>query len=449
MEKNMSAQGKYHKSSPILTDNLISNEKRAVYLGWLLVTIGFGGFLLWSALAPLDKGVPVSGNVIVAGNHKTIQHQYGGIIEQLSVNNGEKVQAGQILLTLNTVEVHSEYSIKLKQYHELLVREARLLAEQQGKKRLIISPALQHEMKEHDVSELLQLNQQLLENQYQVLQLELASIKEKITGLDAIIYAQQQKAKSQKTQLTMLLQQLAGLRELEKNGYIARNTLLETENKYTEVDGNLAQTLGDISRIQHQILEQKLLSEKLQQEHQKDVHAQLADTQTKINHTNSELVKAKFILANAQIRAPVAGTIIGMSVFTEGGVIVAGQKMMEIVPDDQPLLVDARVPVQLIDQVKLGLPVELQFTAFNQSTTPKVEGNVTMISADRLLNEQTCEPYYLLQVQVNDKNRQRLNQLTIKPGMPVEVFIRTGERSLLNYLFKPLFDRLHMSLNED
>lgn len=449
MEKNMSAQGKYHKSSPILTDNLISNEKRAVYLGWLLVTIGFGGFLLWSALAPLDKGVPVSGNVIVAGNHKTIQHQYGGIIEQLSVNNGEKVQAGQILLTLNTVEVHSEYSIKLKQYHELLVREARLLAEQQGKKRLIISPALQHEMKEHDVSELLQLNQQLLENQYQVLQLELASIKEKITGLDAILYAQQQKAKSQKTQLTMLLQQLEGLRELEKNGYIARNTLLETENKYTEVDGNLAQTLGDISRIQHQILEQKLLSEKLQQEYQKDVHAQLADTQTKINHTNSELVKAKFILANAQIRAPVACTIIGMSVFTEGGVIVAGQKMMEIVPDDQPLLVDARVPVQLIDQVKLGLPVELQFTAFNQSTTPKVEGNVTMISADRLLNEQTGEPYYLLQVQVNDKNRQRLNQLTIKPGMPVEVFIRTGERSLLNYLFKPLFDRLHMSLNED
>ncbi|MDR5617403.1 HlyD family type I secretion periplasmic adaptor subunit [Arsenophonus sp.] len=445
----MSAQGKYHKSSPILTDKLISNEKRAVYLGWSLVTIGFGGFLLWSALAPLDKGVPVSGNVIVAGNHKTIQHQYGGIIEQLSVNNGEKVQAGQILLTLNTVEVHAEYNIKLKQYHELLVREARLLAEQQGKKRLIFSPALQGEMKKHDISELIQLNQQLLENQYQVLQLELASIKEKITGLNATLYAQQQKAKSQKTQLTMLLQQLEGLRELEKNGYIARNTLLETENKYTEVDGNLAQTLGDISRIQHQILEQKLLSEKLQQEYQKDVHAQLADTQTKINHTNSQLVKAKFMLSNSQIRAPVAGTIIGMSIFTEGGVIAAGQKMMEIVPDDQPLLVDARVPVHLIDQVKLGLPVELQFTAFNQSTTPKVEGNVTMISADRILNEQTGEPYYLLQVQVNDENRQRLNQLTIKPGMPVEVFIRTGERSLLNYLFKPLIDRLHMSLNED
>ncbi len=194
----MSVQGKYHKSSPILTDKLISNEKRAVYLGWLLVTIGFGGFLLWSALAPLDKGVPVSGNVIVAGNHKTIQHQYGGIIEQLSVNNGEKVQAGQILLTLNTVEVRSEYNIKLKQYHELLVREARLLAEQQGKKRLIISSALQREMKEHDVNELLQLNQQLLENQYQVLQLELAGIKEKITGLNATLYAQQQKAKSQK-----------------------------------------------------------------------------------------------------------------------------------------------------------------------------------------------------------------------------------------------------------
>ncbi|MFV9997550.1 MAG: HlyD family type I secretion periplasmic adaptor subunit [Arsenophonus endosymbiont of Dermacentor nuttalli] len=445
----MSAQGKYHKSSAILTNKLIDNEKRAVYLGWLLVTIGFGGFLLWSALAPLDKGVSVSGNVIVAGNHKTIQHQYGGIIEQLLVNNGEKVQAGQTLLTLNTVEVLSEHNIKLKQYHELLVREARLLAEQQGKKRLIFSPTLQTEMKEHNVSELIQLNQKLLENRYQVLQLELASIKEKIIGLDAVLYAQQKKAKSQKTQLVMLLQQLEGLRKLEKNGYIARNTLLETENKYTEVDGNLAQTLGDISRIQHQILEQKLLSEKLHQEYQKEVHVQLAETQTHINHTNSQLVKAKFILANAQIRAPVAGTIIGMSIFTEGGVIAAGQKMMDIVPNDQPLLVDARVPVQLIDQVKLGLPVELQFTAFNQSTTPKVEGVVTMISADRLVNEQTGEPYYLLQVQLSDENRQQLNELTIKPGMPVEIFIRTGERSLLSYLFKPLFDRLHMSLNED
>ncbi|CAA2930168.1 HlyD family efflux transporter periplasmic adaptor subunit [Arsenophonus endosymbiont of Bemisia tabaci] len=132
------------------------------------------------------------------------------------------------------------------------------------------------------------------------------------------------------------------------------------------------------------------------------------------------------MLSNSQIRARVAGTIIGMSIFTEGGVIAAGQKMMEIVLDDQPLLIDARVPVYLIDQVKLGLPIELQFTPFNQSTAPKVEGNVTMISADRLLNEQTGEPYYLLEVQVNDENPQRLNQLTIKPGMPVEFFIRTG-----------------------
>ncbi|HGJ5876152.1 MAG TPA: hypothetical protein ACHBX0_06795 [Arsenophonus sp.] len=177
-------------------------------------------------------------------------------------------------------------------------------------------------MQEHNVSELIQLNQQLLENRYQVLQLELASIK-KIIGLDTILYAQQQKAKSQKTQLAMLLQQLEGLRKLEKNGYIARNTLLETGNKYTEVDGNLAQTLGDISQTQHQILKQKLLSEKLQQEYQKEVHAQLAQTQTNINHTNSQLVKAKFILANAHL---VAGIIIGMSIFTKGGLIAAGQK---------------------------------------------------------------------------------------------------------------------------
>lgn len=445
----MSAQNEHHVSSGILPDTLAYDEKRAMHLGWFLVTVGFGGFLLWSLLAPLDKGVSVSGSVVVAGNRKAIQHQHGGIVDRLLVHDGDQVQAEQVLLTLNTIETQSERDTQLKQYQQLLVREARLLAQQQGGETLVLTPALHLEMVQPGVAGLMQLQQQLMESQQQVLQLELAGIEENITGLSAMLYAQQQAATSKRTQRTMLFRQLKGLRKLAKKGYIAQNTLLETEHQYAEVRGDLAKTRGEISRIKHQILEQKLLCEQRQQAYQKEVHTQLTDAQASIEHVRGQLVKAKFMLANTQVRAPVAGTVVGMSIFTEGGVIAAGQKVMEIVPNDQPLLVDARVPVQLVDQVRLQMPVELQFTAFNQSTTPKVTGTVAMISADRLVDEQTAEPYYLLQVQVNDENRKRLNGLTIKPGMPVEGFVRTGERSFLNYLFKPLFDRLYMSLNEE
>ncbi len=438
-------------SLPPLTSlsELKYDEKSFLHLGWLLVMVGFGGFMLWAALAPLDKGVSVSGNVVVTGNRKAIQHQHGGIVERILVHDGDRVQAGQVLLALNTTEVQSERDAQFRQYQQLLANEARLIAHLRDEKTLVITPALQEQLTSSGMSEIIRLQQQLLMSQQRVLQLELSAIEENITGLGEMLRAQQQAAASERIQKTMLSNKLAGLRGLVKKGYVSQHTLLEMEHQYAEIEGRLARTIGEINRIQHQVLEQRLMSEQRQQNWQKETSAQLSDVQVNLDNVNARLTRAKFLLTNTQVRAPVAGTVVGMSVFTEGGVITGGQKLMEVVPDDQPLLVDARVPVQLIDQVRVGLPVELQFIAFNQSTTPRVEGTVKLISADRLMHEQSGEPYYLLQIQVSDENRITLRGLTIKPGMPVECFVRTGERSLLNYLFKPLWDRLHMSLNEE
>ncbi len=442
---------KAHSPLPVTSEHELKyDEKPILRLGWLLVLIGFGGFMLWATLAPLDKGVSVTGNVVVTGNRKTIQHQNGGIIERILVHDGDRVQAGQVLLMLNATEARSEHDTLLRQYQQLLANEARLLAQLHNEQKLSVTPGLEEQLPLSGMSEIVRLQQQLLDSQQRVLQLELSGIQENMTGLSEMLSAQQQAVRSERTQKAMLDDKLKGLRNLAKKGYVSQHTLLEMEHQYAEVEGNIARTTGEINRIQHQILEQKLLMEQRQQAWQKEVSTQLSEVQVNLDNVNARLTRARFQLANMEIRAPVPGTVVGMSVFTEGGVISGGQKLMEVVPDDQPLLVDARIPVQLVDQVRVGLAVELQFIAFNQSTTPRVEGQVVLVSADRLLNEQTGEPYYLLQIQViDDEKRKTLQGLTIKPGMPVECFIRTGERSLLNYLFKPLLDRLYMSLNEE
>ena len=195
--------------------------------------------------------------------------------------------------------------------------------------------------------------------------------------------------------------------------------------------------------------ELKLRIGQRQQEYQREVSQQLTEAQSNAADLDNRLRSAAFDLASTEIKAPASGTVVGSSVFTNGGVIARGQSLMEIVPRDVPLLVDARASVELVDRLHPGLPVELLFVAFNQSTTPRVEGEVTLVSADRLLDEKNGQPYYQVRVRVGAEGQQQLAGQDIRPGMPVEAFVRTGERSMLNYLFKPLTDRAHVALAEE
>lgn len=238
------------------------------------------------------------------------------------------------------------------------------------------------------------------------------------------------------------------MRGLASRGYVARNQLLAIEAQYAALEGQIAENTGNIGRLERQITELHLRSRQRQDEYDKEVNTQLAEGQVRVASLSSQLAKAEADLRDTQIRAPVSGTVVGMVVFTEGGVVQAGQRLMEIVPEGPALEVEARVPVSLIDKIYVGLPVELLFSAFDQSTTPRVAGEVILVGADRLTDENTGQPYYPLRVTVTPEGMDKLTGLVIRPGMPVEGFIRTGERTLLNYLFKPLTDRLHLALTE-
>ena len=424
------------------------SERAFLRWGMWLVIVGFGGFLSWASFAPLDRGVPVSGSVVVTGNRKAVQHPGGGVIAQLRVHDGDKVQAGQVLVVMNTVSTQTRRDALQSQLRSLQLQTARLRAERTGESELELLPELMAASDEPEVMEQLALQRQLLVNRRAALRSELAAVDEGVAGTEALLAGMQSLLRSKQQQKQLLNEQLSGIRGLAAKGYVARNQLLSMEGQLASVEGEMAETHGSIGRLQRQVIELRLQAQQRRDEYSKEVNTQLADGQAQIAALKNQLEKAEADLQDTQIRAPVAGTVVGMAVFTEGGVIQAGQQLMEIVPEDSPMEVEARVPVELIDKVHPALPVELLFSAFDQSTTPRVAGEVTMVGADRLVDQQTGKPYYALRVKVTRDGMDKLQGLTIRPGMPVEGFIRTGERSLMNYLLKPLTDRLHLALTE-
>lgn len=440
----------HHVIAQAAPDNVLRlDAHRPARIGRWLVLAGFGGFLLWGALAPLDKGVPVSGTVMVAGSRQAVQHPTGGVIEQLLVRDGDRVKTGQVLVRLDSTQAQAQVGSLEVQYLNARAGEARLLAERDAASSLVFPEDLLAKAGTPWVATALEAQRQLRASRAQALRMELDGLRENIAGAEASLAGLQGSMASKQAQRDALDEQLRGLRELARDGYIPRNRLLDNERLLAQVNGSIAEDLGSIGRTRRQVLELKLRIGQRQQEFQNEVRQQLAELQANAEDLGNRLRSARFELAHNQVRAPADGTVVNLSVFTNGGVIARGQQLMEIVPSEAPLLVDARAPVEMVDRLHPGLPVELMFSAFNQSTTPRVDGEVTLVSADRLLDEKTQQPYYQLRIKVSPEGLAQLAGLDIRPGMPVEAFVRTGERSLLNYLFKPLADRVHVALAEE
>lgn len=418
-------------------------------LGWMIVIAGAGSFFLWASLAPLDKGVPVSGTVTVATSRKAIQHPAGGLVEEILVREGEAVKAGQPLVKMNDIQARAQAEVSRVQYFTARAAEARLTAERDGSAAVAFPPELESAKDDPRVAANISLQNQLFSSRRAAIRSDLAAIEENIAGLKLQSQGLQESMDSKKRQLAFLQEQLDGMRDLARDGYVARNRLLELERTYAQINGAIAEDIGNIGRAQRQIAELTLRRTQRQQEYQKEVRTQLSDAQKEAEALENRLVSLDFDLANAIVKAPVDGTVVGMNVFTHGGVIGPGFRMMDIVPSADQLVVEGMVPVNLIDKVHTGLEVELIFSAFNRNTTPHIPGIVTMISADRLVDEHSGAPYYKMKAAVTPEGMKLIEHLQVRPGMPVDLFIRTGERTLLNYLLKPLVDHMKASLTEE
>lgn len=429
------------------TPVLDADYRRILRWGLLVLVVGLGGFFTWAALAPLDEGVPALGSVLVSSHRKTVQPLQGGLVAKILVKEGDVVRAGQPLVELDATRAQADLEIARGQLLVARASEARLLAEQRGDTALRLPPPLLARRDDPRVAQVIELQQQLFRSRRANLRAELEAMRASMSGIQAQILALTQTMAARERQKALLEEELSGQRELAEEGFLARNRLSEQERLLAQLRAQLAEDGGSIARARKQVAELELRIAQRQQEYQKEVESQLADVQREANALDDRIRALQFEVDNAVVRAPSAGTVVGLSVFTEGGVVQAGERLMDIVPGDEPLRVDAQIPPHLIDRVHAGLPVDLMFTSFNASTTPRVPGVVTLVGADVLL-DQDKRPFYRAQVEVTPEGMHLLGHNRILPGMQVMVFVRTGERTLLNYLFKPLRDRMRSALTE-
>ncbi len=429
--------------------NLATDSTKHSRLGWIIVLLGVGGFLLWASFAPLDKGVPVSGTVAVATSRKAVQHQAGGTVDEILVKEGDIVKAGQVLVKMNSVTAKSVAEIAHVQLDTARATEARLLAERDGLHSVTFPKALEARKSDPRIANNITSQQQLFSARQNSLKNELGAFEENITGLKSNLQGLEESMLGKKQQLVFLKEQLDGMRDLAKDGYVARNRLLDLERTYTQVNSGISEDLGNIGRARAQISEITLRRLQRQQDYQKEVRTQLSDVQKEAEALDNRVEALDYDLDNVLVKAPVDGTVVGMNVFTKGAVVNPGFKLMEIVPSEDALIVEGEIPVNLIDKVHVGLKAELVFSAFNQNQTPHIPGEVTQVSADRFVNERTGQPYYKLRAKVAPEGMKLISHLQIRPGMPAEVFVKTGERTMMSYLLKPVFDRAKTSMTEE
>jgi len=372
-------------------------------------------------------------------------------VQDILVKDGDVVKKGQVLVRMNNVQVKSALDITQVQFVSARAAEARLLAELAGQHAVSTPASLKEYQNTPEVVEAMTLQNKLLQARQGSLQSELAGADENIAGLKLQITGLEQSRDNKKDQLSTFKEQLDNSRELAKEGYLARNRLLELERNYSQVNGAVAEDVGNIGRAQRQIAELQARKTQRLQDYQKEVRTLLSDTQKEGDALDGRLSAQKFDVANVEVRSPVDGTVVGSNVFTRGGVVGAGAKMMEIVPSEDALVVEGELPVNLIDKVRVGMPAELIFSAFNSNRTPHIPGTVIQVSADRSVEERTGQPYYKVRARVSPEGSKLIaaKKLDIQPGMPAELFIKTGERTMMNYLMKPVFDRAKTSMTED
>jgi membrane fusion protein, protease secretion system len=366
-----------------------------------LFLISFGIFMIWASFAPIDAGVSAPGTVMVSGYRKTLQHPTGGIVQDILVKEGDVVKEGDMLIRINPLKAEAELSSAQLQYINTLVTEARLKAERKGETKITWPPELDSWGNEPRVEEAKALQQKLFETRRN----EIVAV---INGRRQQVATLQEEAKNNAT--------------LAQEGYVSRaqaNQVLRTK-----VDAELSLN-------------------SMQATYYKDIDTQLAEIQKTRDAIRDRFQAVAFDRDLTSIKAPVSGTVVGLKVNTKGGTIAGGTVLAEIVPSEVALVVDAQVPPTVIDKVQVGQTVDMRFTTFNQTVTPVIPGIVKLVGADKMPDPggNKSQDFYLAQVEATPEGLKQLGDLKIQPGMPVDIIFKTGERSFLSYLFKPLSDR--------
>jgi HlyD family secretion protein len=411
----------------------------------LTLVVGVGG---WAATTAISGAVVASGSVVVDSNVKKVQHPTGGIVGELLVRDGDRVHAGDIVVRLDETVTRANLAIVTKGLNELTARKARLESERDGLDTITFPAQLVADAADPDRAaamdserKLFNLRKTARSGQKAQLRERIAQLGEEITGLTA-----QQNSKAK--EIALIERELAGVRELWKQNLVPLTRLTALEREAARLDGERGQLIAAAAQAKGKIAETELQILQIDQDIASDVAKELREVDGKIGEFIERKVTAEDQLKRTDIRAPQDGTVFQLAVHTVGGVITAGDSIMLIVPDADNLSVEVKVNPQDIDQLQLDQKAVLRFSAFNARSTPEIEGTVTRISADTSTDQRTGQNYYTIRIAMAADQVERLGDVKLLPGMPVEAFVQTGDRTMFSYLIKPLHDQFVRAFRE-
>jgi HlyD family secretion protein len=417
--------------------------------GLATVALFIGVFGVWSIFAPLESAAMGPGVIEAESSRKTIQHLEGGIIGEILVKDGDAVHAGQTLIRLDDTKPRTTLLALKGQYWDALAREARLVAERDGKDAIQWPAKLEAQKDDPAVAQVLAGQQrifttrrELFDSKRQVIEQRIAQVNEEIAGYRA------QEAAAQR-RIVLINEEIKGVKELAEKGLERKPRLLQLQRDLAEIEGRRGELAAQIAKAQQTIAESEVQIINQQNDTQNEVANQLRDTQQKIHELAEQMQAASDVLSRIEVKAPQDGVVTDLKVHTRGGVIQAGEPLMDLVPARDKLIVTVQVRPEDINVVREGLTAHVRLIPYKQRRTPQIDGVVTYVSADRLVDKRTNQPYYATKVRLDADELEKLQgEVELYPGMPAEAMIKTGESTVALYALAPILDSFHRAFRE-
>ena len=428
--------------------NELEDIKGVVRTGVLIIGGAVIAFAIWAFFAPLSGAVIAPGFVKVDLNRKVVQHQEGGIVSAIRVRDGERVKAGQELILLDDVRVDAQLDLLRTQHDAERAKAARLEAERAVGASIVFPRDIADRQSDPKINEMIQRERMLfrsrrdaMDSQIAVLRKQIRETTDEAAALSAQLQAEERALKLQK-------EELAANERLLEQGYVQKTRILTLQRAVAEYEAKYGEHRALASQARQRATELELRILSIRNQYVQTASDELKETSARIFDLDDRIRPSKDASVRQRITSPIAGEVVGLRIFTPGSVIGPREVLMENVPDDKRLIIEARIRPDDINYVRAGSHADIRLSAYKQRTTPLVEGKVTYVSGDRLVEEQTKQPYYIVHINVTPESLARAGNLTLQAGMPAEVFIRTDERSTFDYLTAPITSYLRRAMRE-
>jgi epimerase transport system membrane fusion protein len=427
------------------------NEKPYIKTSLIVLLIMTAVFVVWGVFAPLKSVVVASGKIIVFGQNKVVQHLYGGIVDEILVKDGDEVKNGQILMKLDDIQAKSNYTVLLKNKYETLAQMSMLSSIIDNKKQIEFDNELKQVEDKEYLDKIMNSQKNIFISKKHIIKTQNDIFKKKIESIKGEIDGIKESLKTKDEYMKSLEEEINEWSELYKEKLVSKVNLRDIQRKKMSLQTDITQYKANLSKLNIQILEleeQMLLENR---EFLNDSISKLNDQRTKLSEINEKLLASKDIVDKSIIKSPSSGIIQDISVFTKGGVIQPASAIMNIVPKNKSLIIEAKLNTTDIDQVHQGMKCDIMFLAFDTQNTFVVEGIVDYVSADSTLDRNTNQEFYTVNISFTKNGKQQIkdNKFVLQTGMPTDVMIQTGSRTLLSYIIQPFKDISRRAFNED